>query len=253
MLALRILLVGLAAVFALRACSGPPPDARIAVATNMVQVMDALEAGFETQTGYEISVSSGSTGQLYAQIVHGAPYDVFMAADQERPRLLVENGLGVPETRWTYARGRLWLWSPNPDHFGANGADGADSLRAGRFRHIAMANPELAPYGVAARDVLIALGLEGALSDRIVMGANIGQTYSLIASGNAEIGFIAAGQIPESGSIWVIPAHLHAPILQDAILLRRGAENPAARDFIAYLQSDPARTILRMHGYEVEG
>jgi len=246
MTAWRILFLALM----LTACTAQSPDARIAVATNMVTAMDALETDFETQTGYEISVSSGSTGQLYAQIVQGAPFDVFLAGDQERPRLLAERGIGVAGTQHIYARGRLLLWSAYPDYFGPGGPI---ILEAGEYRHLAMANPDLAPYGLAAYQSLMSLGLYEALSDRIVMGANIGQTYSLIASGNAQLGFIASAQMPDTGSVWIVPDSLHDPILQDAVLLQRASENPAARAFMDYLQSEPARAILRANGYEVEG
>jgi molybdate transport system substrate-binding protein len=229
-------------------------DVLVAVATNFTEVMEPLRAGFEPATGHEVTVVSGSTGKLYAQITNGAPFDVFLAADQERPRRLDEDGAAVAGTRFTYAIGRLALWSPDA---GLIGADGGAVLRAGDFRRLAMANPALAPYGVAARETLQALGLLGRLQDRIVLGENIGQAHAMIATGNAELGFVALSSVlsPRNrtpGSRWDVPQTLYSPIRQDAVLLRRAAGNVAAAAFVEWLHGDDARRIIERFGYGVE-
>lgn len=229
-------------------------EALVAVATNFAEVMEQLEAGFETETGHDLTVVTGSTGKLHAQIVHGAPFDVFLAADQERPRLLEEDGAAVSGTRFTYAVGRLALWSPDPGRIGANGAA---VLRKGDFRRLAMANPALAPYGAAARETLEALGLRQRLEDRIVLGENIGQAHAMVATGNAELGFIALSYVlsPRNetpGSRWEVPLALHSPIRQDAVLLQRAADNLAAAAFVEWLRGAGARRVIERFGYGVE-
>lgn len=216
--------------------------------------MEHLEADFESETGYDVTVISGSTGKLYAQIMNGAPFDVFLAADQERPRLLDKGGAAVGSTRFTYAIGRLSLWSPDPDRIGA---DGAAVLRDGNFRRLAMANPALAPYGVAARETLEALGVSDRLRDRIVLGENIGQAHAMVATGNAELGFVALSYVlsPRNdtpGSRWDVPQSLYSPIRQDAVLLRRAADNAAAVAFVAWFSGPRARQVVERFGYGVE-
>lgn len=228
--------------------------ALIAVATNFKEVIESLEADFERESGHEVNVTTGSTGKLYAQIVNGAPFDVLLSADQQGPALLEEAGLAVRGTRFTYATGRLTLWSAEP---GRIAADGVATLRAGDFRRLAMANPEVAPYGAAARQVLQSLGLDEALRDRIVMGENIGQAHALVSTGNAELGFVALSAIrsplnAESGSRWDIPQSHYDPIAQDAVLLTRAEDNSAARDLLAYLRRPEARELIRSFGYGVD-
>jgi len=229
-------------------------DALVAVATNFAEVMERLEAGFETETEHDLTVVTGSTGKLYAQITNGAPFDVFLAADQERPRLLEEDGSAVVGTRFSYAIGRIALWSPDP---GRIGADGAKVLRDGDFRRLAMANPALAPYGVAARETLAALGLSARLEDRIVLGENIGQAHAMVATGNAELGFVALSYVlsPRNetpGSRWDVPQALYSPIRQDCVLLTRAADNVAAAAFVEWLRGDEARRVIERYGYGVE-
>jgi len=233
-------------------------DVLVAVATNFAPVARQLGVEFERSTGHELRLISGSTGKLYAQIVNGAPFEVLLAADRQRPARLVSEGLAVATSRRTYAVGRLVLWSPDPQRVAR---DGRETLREADFRWLALANPDLAPYGVAAREVLMSLGLEGVLADRLVIGENIGQTHALVATGNAEIGLIAASQRPNggllpgssgSGSRWLVPRDLHAPIRQDAVLLRRGSESAGARAFLDYLASPPAKELIRSFGYEVD-
>lgn len=238
---------------ALQACSRPSSDdVIIAVATNFIDTARALETAFEAETGLEITLSSGSTGQIYAQIENGAPYSVFLAADQERPERLVANGTAVEGTRFTYATGQLVLWSADATILAG---DGETVLRADDYRALAIANPDLAPYGLAAMQTLSSLGLEETVSDRLVMGQNIGQAFTLVASGNAELGFVARSQIlsrpeGEKGSSWLVPESLHDPIRQDAVLLKRGMDDEAAYKFIAFLRSERAAAIIAAHGYE---
>ncbi|MGH8194802.1 MAG: molybdate ABC transporter substrate-binding protein [Woeseiaceae bacterium] len=241
-------------LLSLRPAAASAAEALVAVASNFTEALEQLEAGFEEASGHRLTVTAASTGMLYAQIRSGAPFDVFLAADQERPRLLQEEGDAVPGSRFTYAIGRLTLWSTHP---GFIGADGAETLRAARFRTLAIANPDLAPYGMAARETLEALGLQETLNDRIVMGENIGQTHAMVATGNAELGFVALSSVvsprnESEGSRWDVPQELYTPIRQDAVLLTRAADNPAARDFLAYLEGADARAVIRDFGYGVE-
>ena len=228
-------------------------EARVAVAANFTAAADAIERAFEAGGDHRITVSTGSTGGLYAQIRHGAPFHAFLAADARRPRLLAKQGTAVAASRFTYARGRIALWSPHPDL-----VNGPESLRDRRIRHLAMANPRTAPYGLAAEQTLQSLGLWQDLKGRLVRGENIAQAHQFVASGNAEAGFVALSQIsgpnrPEQGSRWLVPARHHAPIRQQAVLLQRGAANPAARAFLAFLRSGQAAEIMRDYGYATDG
>ena len=226
----------------------------VAVATNFNSVAQQLEREFEASRNFELTLVSGSTGKLYAQIVNGAPFHVLLAADQRRPARLVAEGLAMADTLRTYAIGRLVLWSHDPEGVAF---DGRKTLREARFRRLAIANPDLAPYGVASIEVLKALEVDELISDRLVMGENIGQTYALIATGNAELGFVAASQQAgpdaiRSGSGWLVPEELHEPIRQDVVLLRSGVESSGARAFLDYLASPPAKDLIRSFGYGVD-
>jgi len=226
-------------------------DALVAVATNFAEVMETLAPTFEAATGHRLRVSSGSTGKLYAQIMNGAPFDVLLAADQRRAELLEASAQGVPGSRFSYAVGRLTLWSADA---GRIGPDGAAALTHGNFKHLAMANPKLAPYGLAAQQTLASLGLWDALQGRIVQGENIGQVFSLVATGNAELGFVALSAVltPRNrrpGSRWDVPVDLYRPIRQDAVLLMHGADNAAARAFLVYLKSVETRKVIAAYGY----
>lgn len=229
-------------------------EALVAVATNFAEAMEQLETEFEKGSGHELTLISGSTGKLYAQISNGAPFDLFFAADQERPRLLEKAGFVVADTRVTYATGRLVLWSPAA---GRVARDGAATLRQGDFRKLAIANPALAPYGAAARETLEALGLYETLRDRLVIGENIGQAFAMVATGNADIGLVAKSYIvsPRNrlpGSRWEVPQRYYTPIRQDAVLLKRAAGNGAAHALLGWLQADEARTIIERFGYGLE-
>lgn len=222
-------------------------EVRVAVASNFASAAKEIEAAFEARSGHDVKLVFGSTGKHYAQIVHGAPVDVLLAADERRPRRLEEES-GAARGRMTYAQGRLVLWSPKPGLI----EDGRTLLESGEFRHLAIANPRHAPYGMAAREVLEALGLWDRLQPRIVRGENIAQALQFVDSGNAELGLIAASQLtPErrdSGSFWEIPSELSAPFDQQAVLLR---DEPAAREFFEFLAGDEAAAIIRRHGYGI--
>ncbi|MEO1919606.1 MAG: molybdate ABC transporter substrate-binding protein [Paracoccaceae bacterium] len=226
--------------------------ALIAVATNFSEVMDVLVSDFEAGVNHELTIVTGSTGKMYAQIVNGAPFDAFLAADQARPALLVENGQAIENSRFTFAMGQIVLFSADPSRIGEEIIE----TLTNPFRHLAIANPTLAPYGIAAIEALTALNLLSALQNRIVMGENIGQTHALVASGNAELGIVALAYAistrNEVGSYLPIPTNIYAPIHQDAVLTMLGKDNPAAVAFLAYLQSKAAQTIIRSHGYGVE-
>jgi molybdate transport system substrate-binding protein len=226
--------------------------ALVAVATNFSEVIDVLKTDFETATDHKLTIITGSTGKLYAQIVNGAPFDVFLAADQARPERLVADGWTLG-SRFTFATGQLALWSADVDRIGENGLQALTEP----YRRLAIANPQLAPYGVAAKEALTALGLLEKLQERIVMGENIGQAHALVASGNAELGIVALAYAIsprniKAGSYWVIPPELYAPIHQDAVLTRHAQDNAAASAFVDYLQSDPAKETIRAYGYEVK-
>ncbi len=222
-----------------------------AVAANFAAAMARIEPAFEQASGHQLTVVLGSSGKLVTQIQQGAPFDVLLSADVERPDVLAKSGLGVPASRFTYAIGRLALWSPDPQ---AIGADGVAYLRAGTFRHLAIGNPAVAPYGVAAQQVLEKLGLWQTLQDRIVRGEDIGQVYSMVASGAAEAGFVALSAViagPTPGSHWAVPQELYPPLKQDAILVTRARNNPAALALLDYLKSPPARALIAELGYGV--
>lgn len=248
-LSLRMLLLGL--------LLGLPPGARaeeamVAVATNFVSTLETLLPEFAAASDHEIKVAGGSTGKLYAQILRGAPFDAFLAADQERPRLLEESGHAVPGSRFTYAQGRLALWSRDTNVLAE---DGVAVLRGSQFRNIAIANPRTAPYGVAAREVLTALGLFESLESRLIVGENVGQAFAFVATGSAELGLVALSGVLNqklTGSRWDVPSHLHAPIRQDGVLLVRGASNAAAMDLLAYLQTRETKKNIFLLGYDAE-
>ena len=222
----------------------------VAVASNFTATLKAVAAAFEAQSEHRLRVSSASTGKLYAQIVNGAPFDVFLAADVSHPRLLEANGLTLADSRITYATGRLVLWSRQVD------LDCSTWLRAATDGKLAIANPRHAPYGVAAREALESMSVWQRFAERLVIGENVAQALQFAASGNARAGLIAAAQLhleqlPEGGCSWPIPAELHAPIEQQAVVLARAADSEAARDFHAFLQSAEARELIGRSGYTV--
>lgn len=233
------------------AVAGPAlaAETQVAVAANFTAPAKEIAAAFTTATGHRAVLSFGSSGQFYAQIAHGAPFEVFLSADAERPSKAEQEGFAVPGARFTYAVGRLVLFSKTPGLVDGRGA----VLKAGRFAHIAIADPAAAPYGAAALQTMQKLGVYPALRSRIVQGASIAQAYQFVQTGAAELGFVALSQVVNEpgGSRWLVPENLHAPIEQQAVLLKTGAANPAARDFLAFLKSRQAVAIIRRYGYEV--
>jgi molybdate transport system substrate-binding protein len=226
-------------------------EVTVAVAANFSAPAQKLVAGFATATGHQARLVVGSTGKLYAQVKNGAPFQVFLSADDETPRRMVREGLAVDGSQFTYATGRLVLWSPQTDRVDAQGA----MLKQGNFTHLAIADPKLAPYGAAAVEVMGQLGLQAALQPKLVQGESIGQTFQFVSSGNAELGFVALSQVMQDGKIaqgsaWVVPANLHTALKQDAVLLLRGKDEAAATAFLAYLRSDAAKALVRGYGYE---
>jgi molybdate transport system substrate-binding protein len=233
--------------------SAKADEVRVAVAANFAEPLKALAVEFENDTGHKLVMSVGATGKLYAQIKGAAPFDVFLAADQETPARLENEGDAITGSRISYATGRLVLWSAKTDMVDRQGR----VLVTGNFKHIAIAAPKLAPYGAAALQALTQLGLLTALTPRLVQGESIGQTYSFVATGNAELGFVALSQVVENGAIrtgsgWIVPAHLHTPLQQDAVLLMRARNKPAARALLAFLRKNKSRTVIRSFGYETE-
>ncbi len=218
----------------------------VAVAANFADAAKEIAVTFKAKTGHEAVLSFGSSGQLLAQIQQGAPFKVFLSADEERPKALVAEGLALSDTRFTYAIGKLVLWSKNPTFV----KDEA-TLQAQAFSKIAIANPAAAPYGVAALEVLTSLKLNDALKSKIVMGNSISQTYQFIDTGNAELGFVALSQLvgQTGGSRWLVPQTLYAEIRQDAVLLKSGEGDEVAKAFLAFLKSSEARAIIEKFGY----
>ncbi|MFV0679638.1 molybdate ABC transporter substrate-binding protein [Ottowia sp.] len=228
-------------------------EVQVAVAANFTAPAKVLEAIFNKTTGHTAKLSYGATGAFYTQIKNGAPFDVFIAADAPRPTKLEQEGDTVPGTRFVYAVGQLALWSPKPGVVDAQGA----VLKSGQFNKLAIANPKLAPYGEAAVQTMTKLGLYQALEPKLVQGQSIGQTFNFVRSGNADIGFVALAQIQEAGRIqngsaWVVPDDLHAPIVQEAVILKRAAHNPAAKAWVDLLQSPKAKELIRGYGYSVK-
>jgi molybdate transport system substrate-binding protein len=225
-------------------------DVQVAVAANFTTPMQKIAADFEKDTGHKAQLAFGSTGKFYAQIRNGAPFEVFLAADDKTPAKLEQEGLAMNGSRFTYAIGQLALWSAKPGYVDDKGA----VLKQGTFDHLAIANPKLAPYGAAAVETLTRLGLFPSLESKFVQGENIAQTFQFVSTGNAELGFVALSQVfvdgtLKSGSAWIVPDSLHSPIRQDAVVLARGKDNPAALALMKYLKTDKARAIIKAYGY----
>ena len=225
-------------------------EIHVAVAANFTTPMQIISVLFERDTGHKLTLSFGATGKFYAQIVNGAPFDVFLAADDETPAKLEKEGYGLVGSRFTYAVGKLMLWSANPTLVDAKG----DVLKKGNFKHLALANPKIASYGTAAVEAMTKMGVLGDVQSRIVQGENISQTYQFISTGNAELGFVALSQISkdgkiESGSAWAVPGNLYNPILQDAVVLSKGKDKPAALALMAYLKGAKALGVIQSFGY----
>jgi molybdate transport system substrate-binding protein len=244
---IALVLAAALAAFAPWAAAG---EVLVAVAANFSAPMKLIAASFERDTGHRAMLAFGATGSFYAQIRNGAPFHVLLAADDETPARLVQEGFAEASSRFTYATGRLVLWSARPGYVDARG----DVLKAAPFARLALANPTTAPYGRAAVETLTRLGLRGALEPRFVMGENIAQTLQFVVSGNAELGFVALSQVWRdgaltAGSAWLVPPELHQPIRQDVVLLSTARNDAAALALMRYLQSDPAKVTMRAFGY----
>jgi molybdate transport system substrate-binding protein len=231
---------------------GMATEAHIAVAANFAEPIKAVAAVLEKTTGHTLKVTLGATGKLVAQIKNGAPFDVLLAADTQTPAQLEADGLTQPGSRFTYATGKLVLWSADAAKVDAKG----DILKTGSFRKLAHAAPKVAPYGAAAVQVIDKLGLTAALAPKLVQGESIGQTFSFVYTGNADLGFVAMSQVLEggklkNGSMWVVPQHLYQPIRQDAVLLQRAGANPAAQALVALLKSPNIKALIRSYGYDI--
>lgn len=226
-------------------------EVHVAVASNFTAPMKQIATEFENETGHKVILSFGASGRFYAQIENGAPFQLFLSADDEKPAQLEKSGLIVPGTRFTYAIGTLVLWSAKSGFVDAKG----EVLRKGQFGKLAIASPKLAPYGSAAIEVLTRQGLLSSLTPKFVQGENISQAFQFVSTGNAELGFVALSQIVKegkvtSGSAWVVPGALHSPIRQDAVLLSTGKDNVAAKALIHYLKSEKGKKTIRSYGYE---
>ena len=227
-------------------------EVHLAVAANFTAPIKIIAANFEKETRHKLIVTLGATGKFYAQIGNGAPFDVFLSADDETPERLEKEGNAVAGTRFTYATGRLALWSAQANFVDAKG----DVLKTGAFAHIAIAAPKIAPYGAAAIEALKHLGLLTALEPKFVQGESIGQTFNFIATGNALLGFVALSQVMEVGRIrigsaWIVPAQMHTALRQDVALLAKGKTNAGAAAFMSYLKADKTLAVIRSYGYEV--
>lgn len=240
-----------AVLFILVARAALAEEITIAVAANFTEPMKRIAAGFEQASGHTVALAFGSTGKFYSQIKAGAPFDLLLAADNETPARLEQEGMAVKGSAFTYAIGKLALWSAKDAVVDAHG----QVLKRGGFDHIAVANPKLAPYGAAAIETMQALGVREMLSPKIVLGENIAQTYQFVSSGNALLGFVALSQVvgeegkPKSGSMWIVPEKLHSPIRQDAVLLAKGKDNAAAKALLVWLRSDAAKQVIQRYGY----
>ncbi len=225
---------------------------QVAVAANFAAPMQKIAADFERDTGHKAVLAFGSTGKFYSQVKNGAPFEVLLAADDETPAKMEQEGLAVSGSRFTYAIGRLVLWSAQPGVVDAKGA----VLKKGGFAHLALANPKLAPYGAAAMETMARLGVNDSLQSKFVQGENIAQTYQFVQSGNAELGFVALSQVYKDGKVtggsaWIVPADLYSPIRQDAAVLANGKGKPAAEALMKYIKGDKAKATIKSFGYDL--
>lgn len=250
---MRMRLSYLAATATLLVCTNALADeVQVAVAANFTAPIQAIAKDFEKDTGHKLVASFGATGQFYAQINNGAPFEVFLAADDSTPAKLEQEKQTVAGSRFTYAIGTLALWSAKPGYVDAQG----EVLKKNDYKHLSIANPKTAPYGLAATQVLAKLNLTEATKGKLVEGQNITQAFQFVSTGNAELGFVALSQIykdgkVENGSAWIVPSSLHDPIRQDAVILNKGKDNPAAKAFIDYLKGPKATAVIKSYGYQI--
>lgn len=251
-LAVKLASAGFAFGITLVSFSVCADEIKVAVAANFTDATRNIVPLFEKATGHTVKVSFGSTGKLYSQIEHGAPFEIFLAADGKRPEKAEAVGLAVTGTRFTYAMGKLALWSPKAGMF----TNAETFLKKGDFNKAAIANPKTAPYGLAAQQVMEHLGIWNNLQAKLVRGDSIAQTFQFAATGNAEVGFVALSQVKawkeSGGSVWVIPQAYYEPIAQQAVLLKKGRDNEAAKAFIEFLKGPEARAVITGYGYGVE-
>jgi molybdate transport system substrate-binding protein len=245
-------LLNVIAGLSLLSCLADAQEVKIAVAANFTDASREIAPLFEKVTGHTTRISYGSTGKLYSQIEHGAPFELFLAADTQRPIKAEREGLAVPGSRFVYAKGKLVLWSVKPDRF----KRGEGFLKKADFDHLALANPKTAPYGLAAEQVMRHFGVFSQLTPKLVKGDSIAQTFQFIATGNADAGFVAFAQIKgwrgNEGTLWEIPADYYAPIEQAAVLLKKGEHNPAATAYLQFLKGDVARKVIQGYGYGID-
>lgn len=243
-------LAGLIAVFAIGTAHAD--EVQVAVAANFTAPIQAIAAEFEKDTGHKLITSFGATGQFYTQIKNGAPFEVFLAADDSTVQKLETEGDTVKGSRFTYATGTLALWSAKDDYVDAKGRVLSDN----QYQHLSIANPKAAPYGLAATQVLAKLGLTDKVKAKLVEGQSISQAYQFVSTGNAQLGFVALSQIYKDGKVtggsaWIVPADMHDPIKQDAVILNKGKDNPAARALVDYLKGPKAAAVIKSYGYQL--
>ncbi|POA17638.1 molybdate ABC transporter substrate-binding protein [Pseudomonas sp. FW300-N1A1] len=245
-----VCLASLLAVFTLN--SAQANEVQVAVAANFTAPIQAIAADFEKDTGHKLVAAYGATGQFYTQIKNGAPFEVFLSADDSTPQKLEQEGDIVKGSRFTYAIGTLALWSAKDGYVDAKG----NVLTSNQYQHLSIANPKAAPYGLAATQVLARLGLTDKVKDKIVEGQSITQAFQFVSTGNAEVGFVALSQIYKDGKVtggsaWIVPADMHDPIKQDAVILNKGKDNPAAKALVDYLKGPKAAAIIKSYGYQL--
>ncbi|WP_420131816.1 molybdate ABC transporter substrate-binding protein [Rhodopseudomonas sp.] len=244
---LKLALFG-AVTVAVSATSAFAGSTNVAVAANFTEPVKEIAAAFKAKTGHELVLSFGASGQFYTQITQDAPFEVFLSADSARPKKLAEEGLGVKDSVFTYAIGKLVLWSKSPGV-----VTGEETLKQAKFAKVSICNPAAAPYGAAAVETMQALKVDAELKPKLVEGANITQAYQFVQTGNAEVGFVALSQVinDKEGSRWMVPQKLYKPITQDAVLLKKGETNAAAKAFVDFLKGPESRAIIEKYGYEV--
>lgn len=226
-------------------------ELKVAVASNFVNVLKEIAVEFQKDAGHQLAITPGATGKFYAQINNGAPFDVFLSADDETPRKLAQEGKAIASSQVTYAIGRLALWSPNPEMVDKN----ADILKTDKFKFIAIANAKVAPYGQAAVQTMQKLGVLTKIEPRIVQGESIAQTYQFVSTGNAQLGFVALSQILENGKIkagsaWIVPEEMHEQLKQDAVVLQSCKHMSACQALMEYLKSEKVKKIMASYGYK---
>ena len=248
----KVSCLGILFAFVLCPAKGMADVVQVAAAANFVRPLRELAADFEHDTGHKIAITSGATGMFYAQIKSGAPFDVFLSADEQTPAKLEREGAAVASTRFTYAIGVLALWSLKPNYVDSTGS----VLKKGKFAHLAIANPKIAPYGAAAVATLKREGLYDTIAPKIVQGESIAQAYQFVSTGDTELGFVALSQIFQDGRItegsaWIVPANLYPPLRQDVIVLNPGKGKSAVEAFMRYLHSDKAAAVIKSFGYKL--